>query len=103
MPKVMVLGDTHMFWPGMEKVLDQSKSIDYTNIVQVGDFGLWDHTQNGVKFLDDTNEKLRHYGRKMYALGGNHENWDHWNWYLANGAKTLDGFTMLRSHLFLIP
>lgn len=87
----------------MDKVIADSKHLDYAKIVQVGDFGLWDHLANGVKFLDDTNEKLRLHGRKMFALGGNHENWDHWNWYLANGPKTVDGFTMIRSHIFLIP
>lgn len=103
MSKVMVLGDMHGFTGSAIAALDHSKHIDYTNIVQVGDFGLWDHTKNGVKYLDDLNEHLRLLGRKLYAVGGNHENWDHWNWYIENMPKTADGFSIVRTHIMLAP
>jgi hypothetical protein len=72
--------------------------------MQVGDFGIWTHTFGGIKFLDELNELLRHYGRKVYALGGNHENWDHWNWYVENMPKDYNsGFSIVRSHILLAP
>ena len=103
MSLIMVLGDTHHYWPGMEKALNDSKAIHYTNIIQVGDLGLWTHTNKGLEFLDKTNDKLALHGRKMYAVGGNHENWDHWNWYVENMPKDEHGFARIRSHIYLAP
>lgn len=99
----MVLGDMHGSTNSFKRALEMSKHHDYSKIVQVGDFGLWDHLAKGVAFLDDVNEQLRHYGRKVYAIGGNHENWDHWNWYTENLPKDGDGFIILRTHIMLAP
>lgn len=103
MTKVMVLGDMHGYTQAVINVINQSKHIDYSKIIQVGDFGLWDHTENGVKYLDDINVTLSHFGRIMYAIGGNHENWDHWNWYVEHLPKDSDGFAILRRHIRLAP
>lgn len=101
--KVLILGDVHGDTHAVINVINKSKHIDYSKIVQVGDFGLWDHLEKGVKFLDDINVTLSHFGRTLYAIGGNHENWDHWNWHIENGPKDNDGFTILRSHIMLAP
>lgn len=103
MKKVMVLGDQHGYIDSFRHNLESSKHHQYSKIVQVGDFGLWDHTEKGVKFLDDLNEVLKGWGRKVYAIGGNHENWDHWNWYVENMPKDKYGFAILRSHIMLAP
>lgn len=101
--KLMILGDVHGNTNWVIRVINDSKHIDYSKIVQVGDFGLWDHLHNGVKYLDDVNTTLSHFGRTMYAIGGNHENWDHWNWYVENLPKDNDGFAILRRHIRLAP
>lgn len=103
MTKIMVLGDMHGSLESCNLALERSKHHDYSKIVQVGDFGLWDHLARGVTFLDNLNESLRKYGRKMYAIGGNHENWDHWNWYVENMAPDKYGFRIIRSHIALAP
>lgn len=103
MKKVMVLGDQHGSISAFKHNLELSKHHDYSKIVQVGDFGLWDHLANGVSFLDNLNEELRRYGRKVYAIGGNHENWDHWNWYVENMPKDKYGFAIIRSHVMIAP
>lgn len=101
--KVMVLGDIHGNTPWAERVVKHAKRHSAKKIIQVGDFGLWDHWPDGVKFLDTLNEALRRDGVKLYAVGGNHENWVRWNWYIENNPKTEDGFTMLRSHILIMP
>lgn len=101
--KVLILGDVHGDTHAVINVINKSKHIDYSKIVQVGDFGLWDHLEKGVKFLDDINVTLSHFGRTLYAIGGNHENWDHWNWYVNHLPKDEDGFAILRRHVRLAP
>lgn len=103
MQKLMILGDMHGSLSSISRHLEASKHHDYSKIVQVGDFGLWDHLARGITFLDDLNEILRKYGRKIYALGGNHECWDHWNWYVENMPKDKYGFAIIRSHIMLAP
>jgi hypothetical protein len=99
----MVLGDQHGSAHTFIKALTEAKHHPFRNIVQVGDFGLWDHLRKGVEYLDEINDALALYGRVCYALGGNHENWDHWNWYVENMPKDVDGFSIIRSHVRLAP
>jgi predicted phosphodiesterase len=101
--KIMVLGDCHGNTPWTTNVVKHAARHKVKKIIQCGDFGLWDHFSEGVTFLDALNEQLRRDGTKLYAVGGNHENWLRWNWYIENNPKTDEGFTILRSHIFLIP
>ena len=103
MSKVLILGDTHGNTPYVASWLTKTATLNISKIIQLGDFGLWTHTSGGIKYLDSINEILREKGRKLYALGGNHENWDHWNWHIANGPKDKYGFTMLRTHIMIAP
>ena len=103
MTQFLIVGDTHGSIHSWKAIINNTKSRPYAKIIQVGDFGLWDHTAKGVAYLDDLNLILAHHGRHVYALGGNHENWDHWNWYLEHMPKDKDGFAILRSHIRLAP
>lgn len=103
MAKIMVLGDTHGDRDATCSAIASAAMHEVKTIIQVGDFGLWDHFADGVWFIDDINEKARSLGVKVYALGGNHENWDHWNWYVQNLPKDAFGFTILRSHIRIAP
>lgn len=100
---VLVLGDTHGNTLAATQAVDYARDHGVKTIVQVGDFGLWDHMPNGVKFLDTLNERLRLRGVKMYVVGGNHENWDRWDWYTEHNPKDYHGFTYLRSHIRIAP
>lgn len=68
----------------------------------VGDFGLWTHVANGHDFLDEVQEAARINNLTVYAIGGNHENWDHWNWIVEN-MPTHKGFAMVRRRILLAP
>lgn len=103
MTKIMVVGDTHGNTPDAVRTVKRAKKHGVKKIVVVGDFGLWDHFEDGVRFLDALNEQLRRDGTKLYAVGGNHENWLRWNWYVENNPATDEGFAYLRSHIYLVP
>jgi hypothetical protein len=97
--KIMVLGDTHGEGQWLRDKIFWAKKNGIEKIVQVGDFGLWDHEEDGVRFLDWTNEALRKTGVKLVFLGGNHENWDHLDWYQKNLPKNTAGHIYVRSHI----
>lgn len=103
MTKIMILGDTHGNSKWAPKIVRHAARHDAKRIVQLGDFGLWDHMEDGVRFLDALNESLRRDGVKLIAVGGNHDNWPRWNWYVENNPKTDEGFAILRSHIYLVP
>lgn len=103
MTEIAVLGDTHGQTSDTIKVVRRIARHGVKRIVQVGDFGLWDHFDSGVTFLDSLNEELRRHGIKMYAIGGNHENWNRWNWYVENNDKDAFDFTILRTHIRIAP
>lgn len=98
-----MLGDVHGDTHAVINVINKRKHDLGGKILQVGDFGLWDHLEKGVKFLDDINVTLSHFGQNLYAIAGNHENWDHWDWYVENLPKDEDGFAILRRHVRLAP
>ena len=101
--KIQVLGDTHGVTPDAINAVKRAPKHGAKKVVVVGDFGLWDHFEDGIRFLDALNEQLRRDGTKLYAIGGNHENWIRWNWYVENNPQTDEGFTYLRSHIYLAP
>lgn len=101
--KIMVAGDWHgnTTWAGnMVKVAGE---YGIKMIIQCGDFGIWTHEEEGHNYLDTVNERARKYGVKVYFIGGNHENWDHLNWWEKNNARTFLGHVIVRSHIRYIP
>lgn len=103
MTKIAVVGDLHGNTRAAVRLAKVISRHKINKIVQVGDFGLWDHFDDGITFLDTLNEELRRTGAKVYAIGGNHENWLRWNWYVENNPTDKYGFTMLRTHIMIAP
>lgn len=108
------LGDTHGDFNWIIQVLEKDAKID--TVIQVGDFGYWEHTKEGVAFLDGLSEICSGENIEFYFLDGNHENHDmlvgHNNglsygddpvwvrdglWWLPRGSTLLleDGRTMM--------
>ena len=100
--KVMIVGDSHGNVRYMRNVLSHAGRGRIQHVVVVGDFGLWDHFADGVEFLDEVQESARINNLSVYAIGGNHENWDRWNWYVENNP-THKGFAMARRRVLLAP
>lgn len=100
--RVMILGDTHGDIKDTVRVIHEAGKRKISHIFQVGDFGIWTHFADGQEFLDEVQEACRQNNLTMYAIGGNHENWDHWNWFVEN-MPTHKGFGMVRSRVLLAP
>lgn len=103
MTRIMLMGDTHGNTQFAVNIVKRARKLGVKHVFVLGDFGLWDHEEGGFAFLDTLNEALRKEGVKLFAVPGNHENHDHWEWYIKNNPKRLDGWTYLRSHIFIAP
>lgn len=106
MTKVMMLGDTHGNTRHAVSAVRQAAKLGVSKILQLGDFGLWDHDISGVRFLDTLNEELRKHGISLYFIRGNHENHDHLDLYEKiyprDRAGQL-GNIYIRSHILYWP
>lgn len=98
----MVIGDTHGNQKSIVPKIKLAGELGIQKVLQVGDFGLWDHLFDGVQFVDAVNEAAGKAKLTVHAIGGNHENWDHWYWYTDN-LPTSHGWAMLRSRVALAP
>lgn len=100
--KIYVAGDVHGNILHMGKHVYRAGDRRINHLVVVGDFGLWTHFKDGVDFLDEINEAARINNVRIYAIGGNHENWDHWNWAVDN-LPASKGFAYIRNNILLAP
>lgn len=105
--RLLLVGDTHgndRFFAQMCKAaVDQNCQA----ILQLGDFGYWEHYPQGAGFLKWCQRKLAEAGLECYWLDGNHENHPLlWSTYGPGGNKhkpTKEGFWQIRSNLFYLP
>lgn len=88
--KIMVVGDTHGMSGVVERKAKIAKRLGVEHMLIVGDFGMWPGV-GGISFLDDVNTYAREADLKVYALPGNHEDHDQWNWWL-NSKMPKDKF-----------
>lgn len=100
--KILVAGDTHGKEYALLPKIRKARELGIQKVLQVGDFGLWDHTFAGVQFLDAVQAAAEEAQLTVHAIGGNHENWDHWEWYVKN-LPTSHGWAMVRSRIALAP
>lgn len=101
--KILVAGDTHGNVRSMTTKIARAKDLGANYVIQVGDFGMWQGLE-GLEFLDAVNTSAVFHDVKVFALPGNHENFDLWEYHLNNphNPKT-DGFTHIRSHVLIAP
>lgn len=109
--KIMIVGDTHGGISEYANRKNQNSLVEKINkagemkiqhVIVVGDFGLWTHRAEGHEFLDSTNAAAEANNLSVYALPGNHENHDHWEWFVDNMA-TSKGMAFVRRRVLLIP
>lgn len=100
--KIMVVGDTHGNLRSILPKIERAGDMGIQKILQVGDFGLWSHVFDGQVFLDEIQEAATRAKLTVHAIGGNHENWDHWEWFV-NNMPTSHGWSMVRSRIGLAP
>lgn len=100
--RIGLVGDTHGNVKDTVDVLNEMGARKITHVFQVGDFGLWTHYAEGQEFLDRVQATAEANDLTVFAIGGNHENWDHWNWFV-NNMPTHKGFGMVRRRVLLAP
>lgn len=100
--RVGIVGDTHGDVQDTVNVLNEMGARKITHVFVVGDFGLWTHFADGQEFLDRVQATAEGNGLTVFAVGGNHENWDHWEWFVEN-MPTHKGFAMVRRRVLLAP
>lgn len=100
--RLLVVGDTHGQVTDLIPKIYKAGELKINHVLVVGDFGLWTHFADGHEFLDEVQEAARINNLSVYAIGGNHENWDHWNWFCEN-MPTHKGFGLVRRRILLAP
>lgn len=96
--RILMCGDTHGYTAHLEYLLRTAKQQNCDRIFVLGDFGLWEHTHDGVVFLNKLNRMSERAGVKVYCLDGNHDNWLH-SLYLAGMGSDDEGFHLIRPHI----
>jgi Icc-related predicted phosphoesterase len=100
--RVMVAGDWHGNTKHAVNLINKAGDLKIQHVLQVGDFGLWTHSLEGHVYLDEIQDAARCNNLSVYVVGGNHENWDHWNW-ITNTMPGSKGFSAVRSRVLLAP
>lgn len=100
--KILAIGDTHGNTSAICNVaIPQARKNDCKTIVQCGDFGYWEHQQEGARFLNKVSKCLVREDMTMLWIDGNHENHPLlWDTYAPSGPY---GFCMIRPNLYYIP
>lgn len=94
--RIFVLGDTHgnTAWV-TDYVYPRAAACGADAIVQLGDFGYWEHTPDGIQYLDTLADCAATYHIPLYWLHGNHDKHSlAVEKYAAN--LTVDGFAWCR-------
>lgn len=76
MAQFLFVGDSHGDTSFVSAVCKYAQALGITTVIQLGDFGIWDHTKSGENFLDTLNSNAEKRGVKWLFVAGNHENYD---------------------------
>lgn len=96
---IAFLGDTHGNTPFALKAISEADNRNCKIIMQLGDFGIWDHTPGGIKFLDMIDDALEDRDMTLIFCDGNHENFDS----LLALPVSDDGFRRVRKNILHAP
>jgi hypothetical protein len=100
--RIMIQGDSHGVKGDILPKIYKAGEWKINHLLVVGDFGLWTHNAENHEWLDEVNEAARINNLTVFAIGGNHENWDHWNWYIENHPSS-KGFAFVRRRVLIAP
>lgn len=94
-----IAGDWHGSTDWAIKQVRIANRLGISRVMQLGDFGLWDHTVGGVRYLDALNEVCRKLGLQVWWLDGNHENFNSLEQYVSRAPRDAHGHVYIRSHI----
>lgn len=99
----MMVGDTHGNSDWLSSyIFPVAMTLGVDRVVVLGDFGAWEHTDDGVAFMNDCDTIAGTAGIPLFWLHGNHDKWSHT---VATYRKNIDqaGFIACRESVFYIP
>jgi Icc-related predicted phosphoesterase len=100
MTKYLIVGDVHGDISFASRMCKTAEAHGIETIIQVGDFGIWDHIEEGVYFLDTLNDNSERRGVQWVFVPGNHENYDSLEGYESTeGLRTMNGMTAIRPRI----
>jgi Icc-related predicted phosphoesterase len=101
--KLMIVGDTHGNVGPLAHKIKIAKIHGIKHMFVVGDFGLWPG-MGGTVFLDDINRIANNEQVDVWAIPGNHEDHDQWEWYFTKPSLVkMHGFANVRTRIWLSP
>lgn len=105
--RLLLLGDVHGNDAWFDFACVNAVRRGCQAILQLGDFGYWEHRQGGVNFLDIASANLTEHDLICVWIDGNHENHEvlRLNYGPGGGrhAPTPEGWWMIRPRLFYAP
>ncbi len=94
--RVLVAGDVHGSLAWLTTLAELAGEHGCGVILQLGDFGYWEHTEKGARWLEAADALLAEAGLRVLFVDGNHENhpmlWERY----ASGP---DGVAAVREHI----
>lgn len=99
--KILFLGDSHGNQNFFAAAFAKAAEYNCDAIFQLGDFGWWPHSGNGLEFISYISYTATTLGIPVYWLDGNHENFHHLlerDW-----PVTDDGFWEVNPNLYYSP
>lgn len=72
--KILFAGDTHGNLSHCRYLFGIALGRDVDHVFILGDFGYWEHTREGVEFLDKLDTLATNNDIRVYFLDGNHDN-----------------------------
>lgn len=106
--KVLAVGDVHGDEKFFQRVCRVAAREGCEAILQLGDFGYWEHTSFGRRFLAVAEYELKDKGLNCYFICGNHENhpmlWEKYGiGYMDDNSGIGHEFVPVRENLFYVP
>lgn len=97
--RAFVLGDAHGNDAFMSYAIASAARNGCQVVLQLGDFGYWEHTRSGRVYLDTVERVARECGVPVLFIDGNHENHDMLRAHSAFGDVGSDGVCWVRPHV----
>lgn len=104
MSRVLFAGDTHGNPSHCRYLVHVAQAEGVNAIFVLGDFGYWEHQEEGVIFLDKLDKLIYTTGIYIYFLDGNHDNLGHLlEKYSSPEDRDQYGFLNIRTHIKYAP
>lgn len=103
MSRILAIGDTHMNTSAICNVaIPQAVKHGCDTIMQLGDFGMWEHEREGERFLHKVSTHLVKNDLELFWIDGNHDNHP-LLWEKYPPVEDEFGFCPIRPNLWYVP